>query len=146
MLVENLRSKYCLHVVYASKSSGAAIQQDSCGLDNDAILFRVRASVTLHGDVYHQYQNVGSGLCLEPTGASEQADAQVVQEKCASTSDYAQFWRTDYTSGSHYELRNGHSGLCMSIAGASTAVNANVLQGTCIGAPSQTWVTAVSSQ
>jgi hypothetical protein len=89
---------------------------------------------------------VGSGRCLEPTGGSEAADAQVVQETCTGTSDHTQFWRISYTNGSDYELINGHSGLCVGIGGESTAVNANVLQGTCTGAAIQTWVTVAGSQ
>jgi hypothetical protein len=142
--MKNLLSNWCLHVAGASMLSGALVQQGGCVVTDEADQWKVVASVTLNGYLYDQYQSVRSGLCLSVQGASEAADAKLIQETCSTTSDHAQVWRTSYTSGSDYEFINGHSGLCMGIGGGSVAENADVLQGDCIGAAIQTWFTAAS--
>jgi hypothetical protein len=82
---------------------------------------------------------VGSGLCLDVTGASTSQGAQVIQWTCDSRANQ-QWERVPVPGSGAYQIVSVNSGMCLDVTGASVTAGAQVIQWPCgTGKTNQEW-------
>jgi hypothetical protein len=122
-----------------------AILSDYHGDPNQLWVDRV-CLVPGYGYAFHQFKNAKSGLCLDKSLDSPEANGNIVhQYTCATTleSGYNQLWRPwtrGGSSGNWRQLINVHSQRCLDIHNRSLSNGAGLVQWDCApdSAPSNT--------
>ncbi|MFI0924889.1 RICIN domain-containing protein [Streptomyces sp. NPDC021012] len=97
----------------------------------------------LAGPAVNSLVNVNSGMCLDVTGASTSAGAQVIQWTCGNAKPNQQWRMTPVPGSGAKQLVSVNSGMCLDVSGNSRTGGAQVVQWTCgVDKPNQQWTTA----
>jgi uncharacterized protein (DUF1800 family) len=91
---------------------------------------------------YYQLVARHSGLCLNISGGSLDAEAFAIQWSCAA--DESQQWRLEPLAGGYYRLIARHSGKALEVLGAELYDGAPIIQNSPSDEPNQQWEIAAA--
>ncbi len=131
--LQSRSSGKCMDVPSMSTSSGAQLQQLSCGASTNQ---QWKAEAV--GSGFMRLKVTHSGLCLDLASQSNANNVRLVQRTCSSSQ--SQQWRREDISGDYYRLRNRYSNLCVDVAAASSTDGAALVQYSCHTNNNQQWI------
>lgn len=131
--VKSRLSGKCMDVPASSQSSGALLQQYSCGNGANQ---QWRPEATDSG--YMRLKASHSGQCLDLASQSTANNIKLVQKTCSSAS--SQQWRKEDMGSDYYRLRSRYSNKCIDVTGSSLSDGAALIQYSCHNNSNQQWI------
>jgi len=131
--IKSRLSGKCMDVPALSQSSGALLQQYSCGSGANQ---QWRPEATDSG--YMRLKASHSGQCLDLASQSTANNIKLVQKTCSSAS--SQQWRKEDMGSDYYRLRSRYSNRCIDVTGSSLSDGAALIQYSCHNNSNQQWI------
>jgi hypothetical protein len=135
-IVYSASSSLCLDVA-TDKTVGALAQLSTCSNTSKTQNWKF----VVEGKGYF-IQNVGTSLCLVPTGGSTSAGQLLIQSGCGNGGSTEMIWMLSAigSSSSSYNVINERDQFCMDLPGGKASVGAHLQQVTCkAGSASSLW-------